>query len=158
MLYSVLPPVRLLAKNFTGETVNGIPRLFFLPGEVEQIKMHARLPLLKPYLDYWSGTNPDDVRKTITKVAQTNELIRDFAHSLSAVQQQALLYLVTGKPIHKEFVELGIKTAVDLPKWDYFLDRNNEPIAIMRGTQATQTMLFAREVLGKSLIQNSMIV
>ncbi len=40
---------------------------------------------------------------------------------------------------------------MDLPKWDYFLDRNNQPIAIMRGTQATQTMLFAREVLGKEL-------
>ncbi len=109
MLYSMLPPMRLLAKGLTRESVNGVPHVFFLPGEVEQIRKNALLPLLKPYLDYWSGLNPDDVRKTITKVTQTKELIRDFAHSLSAVQQQAVLYLVTGQPIHKEFVELRHK-------------------------------------------------
>lgn len=151
MLYSVLPPMRLLAKTISREYVNGIPRIFFLKGDIERIKRNARGPFLKPYFDTWADMKPDKVRETITKVAKTHELVHDWASTLVAVQKQSVLYLVTGNPVHKQLVELGIQTAVDLPKWDYFLDGHNQPIGIMRSTLATQTLLFAREVLGGEL-------
>jgi hypothetical protein len=129
-------------------------RLFFDDAEIERIRRNAGDPFLRPTFEAWRDVGADEVKKTITKVIDTGDLLYDWGAGIEAIYRQAMLTLLTDADKHRDLTMTGLETLRALPNWDYLRDGGTDVLGIMRGSKAVTATLFALEVLGSHVPQS----
>jgi hypothetical protein len=125
-------------------------RLFFDPEDVSRIRANASSPLLEATFQKWAAYDDTESREIIQKPLKTGDLISDLGGAFRRMEHLGMVYLVNEDPTRVDLIRRGIDMALELPKWDYFLDGETE-MGIMRASQAVGSMLFLLEVLEEKL-------
>ncbi|MGB5873306.1 MAG: hypothetical protein WBH56_06260, partial [Bacteroidota bacterium] len=125
-------------------------RLFFDPEDISRIRANASSPLMGATFREWAAYDDTESRKIIDKPLQTGDLISDLGVAFRRMEQLGIVYLVTEDPSRIDLIQRGIDMALQLPKWDYFLDGETE-MGVMRASQGVGSMLFLLEVLEDKL-------
>ncbi|MCK5571953.1 MAG: heparinase II/III family protein, partial [Bacteroidetes bacterium] len=132
-------------------TSNGSTRrLFFDPEDIRHIQTNANSPLLQATFQEWASYSDTESREILQKPLETGDLIRDLGITFRRMEHLSLVYLVTEEKSKLDLIKRGIEVALELPKWDYFLDGDSE-MGVMRASQGVGSMLFVLEVLEDKL-------
>lgn len=83
----------------------------------------------------------------MAKVVDTGNLIYDLRDALRMYTRAGIVELVEPTAERRQALLETTRILVDLPRWDYFLDGGTDVIGIMRASQATERLLFMRELL-----------
>jgi hypothetical protein len=121
-------------------------RLFFDPEDISRIRANASSPLMETTFREWAAYDNTESRESIDKPLQTGDLIGDLGLAFRRMEQLGIVYLVTEDASKADLIRHGIDMALELPKWDYFLDGETE-MGVMRASQGVGSMLFVLEVL-----------
>lgn len=122
-------------------------RLFFDEEDIPRIRENARSPLLEPTYAQWAEASPSALIEGWETFAKTGNIVYDMRDFWAAFEHSALVYIVDPTEERREALLFGFEKVVDLPKWDYLMD-GEEDIGLMRAAMAVSRLLFAREALG----------
>lgn len=124
------------------------PSLFFQPSDLERIRKNAQTALLEPLYREWKSMPLTTISEHLDEVEATGMLTNPFRNACKFLEDFAFVQLVEPSAERAEILLQGIQRILQLPKWDYFLNGRDQVLSIQRGSMATKSLLFAREVLG----------
>lgn len=150
LLFSTIYPVLGRDKSRTGSR-DMEKRLFFLPEDLPRIRDNSKTPLLKDYFRQCLEADLKEDRDFLKGAANTRDLIVDLRKLHVIIHRESLVYLVANDKDRKQILLDAVSTVLQMPKWDYFQTGDNRTFGLQRGPGTIIALLFAREVLGKDL-------
>ena len=148
-LLALALPGSLLTQSIKSETAGTY--LFFHPSDLKRIRDNCTSGFLSTSYRNWVNFDYENTTEEVKKVLQTGNLLTDFPVTLRTMQKSALAYLVERDSEMRKLTELCIDTALQLPKWDYFLEGGTQVFGLQRAPLANLSILFAMEVLRDEL-------
>jgi len=144
---ATLTPNHVWAQN----PPQALPRLFFLPTDIDRIRANAAHPLLAPMYQEWKSQSIASLAENIAHFRKTGEIIRDFMRCVRGVEYSALIQIVEPSAEREASLLEALEAFISFEKWDYFVEDGTETLGIQRSSIALTRLLFAREVLGDAV-------
>lgn len=88
--------------------------------------------------------------KNLDAVEETGRLNAPWRDACKTLEDFATLQLIQPSEERAESIVAALKRVLALPKWDYFLNGQDQVLSIQRGSMATKSILFCREVLAEA--------
>lgn len=125
-------------------------RIYFEQRDLPRIRQNARSTYLAPHLEQWKLEGLGGLEAAWKDYASSGDILFGMRDFWVQFEQQSILQLIEPEADGEKALLASIEKVLGLEAWDYILD-GEEPIGIMRASQATRLLLFAREVLDQAI-------
>jgi len=148
LLYTGLAPLM----SFAGKPTHaGSGGLYFTKADIPRIRANTKTALLKPLYDEWAAMPLSDIKETLDKFLETENIVYDFPDVLRKITQAAMVQILEPSKEREKAILQGVEGIIARPHWDYFRDGGEEVLGIQRASFTTVELLFIREALGDGI-------